>query len=452
MKRFSKLIPRLSSLIPQQQKVVVLGIDGVPFTLLTRFIDEGRMPNLSSLTKKGTFTSMTASIPDVSSTSWSTFMTGVNPGKHGIYGFTELQKNSYKWRFPNSGDIKSSTLWDVAGRNNKKSIVLNVPSTYPAGELNGILTAGFVALDLKKATYPESAYEYLKGIGYKMDVDTQKARQSSSALAEDIDKTFDIRKSAILHFLDNHEWDLFIGVITETDRLHHYLWNALHDSEHSQHTFFLGFYKKLDAFIGEMYDRAGDDIPFIILSDHGFTTIKKEVYINAWLKEKGYLKFRNEKPETFEDMLEESKIFALDPARFYIHLKDKYIHGSVNGSEYDSLRHKLKEELLSLVIDGEKAIKTVLFKEDIYHGSLYDNAPDLVALSYEGYDLKSAINKTELAGKGFLTGGHTREDAVFFINRKIEADDVNIIDIGPTIISLLGIKENSFDGRCLMNK
>lgn len=437
--------------IPQQRKVVVLGIDGVPFALLNRFMNEGRMPNLSTLTKKGTFTSMTASIPEVSSTSWSTFMTGVNPGKHGIYGFTELQKNSYKWRFPNSGDIKSSTLWDVAGRNNKKSIVLNVPSTYPAGELNGILTAGFVALDLKKATYPESAYEYLKGIGYKMDVDTQKARQSSSALAEDIDKTFDIRKNAILHFFDNHEWDLFIGVITETDRLHHYLWNALHDSEHSQHTFFLGFYKKLDAFIGEMYDRAGDDISFIILSDHGFTAIKKEVYINTWLKEKGYLKFRNEKPETFEDMLEESKIFALDPARFYIHLKDKYIHGSVNGSEYDSLRQKLKEELLSLVIDGEKAIKTVFFKEDIYHGSLYDNAPDLVALSYEGYDLKGAINKTELAGKGFLTGGHTREDAVFFINRKIEANDVNIIDVGPTIISLLGIKENSFDGRCLID-
>ncbi len=438
-------------LFKKEKKVVVLGIDGVPFTLLNRFMDEGRMPNLSTLTKKGTFTSMTASIPEVSSTSWSTFMTGVNPGKHGIYGFTELQKNSYKWRFPNSGDIKSSTLWDIAGRNNKKSIVLNVPSTYPARELNGILTAGFVALDLKKATYPESAYEYLKGIGYKMDVDTQKARQSSDALAEDIDKTFDIRKSAILHFLDNYEWDLFIGVITETDRLHHYLWIALQDESHPQHNFFLDFYNKLDIFIGEMYSRTGDDISFIILSDHGFTIIKKEVYINSWLREKGYLKFRNEKPETFEDMLEESKIFALDPARFYIHLKDNYIHGSVNGSEYDSLRQKLKEELLSLVIDGEKAIKAVLFKEDIYHGSLYDNAPDLVALPYEGYDLKGAINKTELAGKGFLTGGHTREDAVFFTNRKIEAKDVNIIDVGPTIISLLGIKENSFDGRCLVD-
>lgn len=438
-------------LFKKKKKVIVLGIDGVPYSLLTRFIKEGIMPNLESLAKNGTLTSMTASIPEVSSTSWSTFMTGVNPGKHGIYGFTELQKGTYKWRFPNFSDIKSDTLWDIAGRNNRKSIVLNVPSTYPARELNGILTAGFVALDLRKATYPESAYEYLKGIGYRMDVDTQKAKESSDALAEDIDRTFIIRKEAILHFMDNHECALFIGVITETDRLHHYLWVALDDEGHPQYNFFRDFYKKIDAFIGEVYKRVGDDIPFIILSDHGFTTIKREVYLNSWLKEKGYLKFKIENPQSFEDMHEESKVFALDPARFYIHVRGRYPHGSVDIGEYKDLRQKLKEELLSLVIDGEKIIKTVLFKEDIYHGRLFDDAPDLVALPYEGYDLKGSINKPHLSGMGSLTGGHTREDAVFFINRVIKKEDINIIDVGPTIISLLGIEENSFDGRCLVD-
>ena len=131
-----------------KDKVIVLGIDGVPCSLLNRFINEGLMPNLADLVKKGTLTPMTASIPEVSSTSWSTFMTGVNPGRHGIYGFTELQKGTYKWRFPNFNDIKSDTLWDIAGKYKKKSIVLNVPSTYPARELNGILTAGFLAIYL----------------------------------------------------------------------------------------------------------------------------------------------------------------------------------------------------------------------------------------------------------------------------------------------------------------
>jgi predicted AlkP superfamily phosphohydrolase/phosphomutase len=433
----------------KNQRVVVLGIDGVPFSLLNRFIDQGIMPNLGALAGKGTLTDMTATIPEISSTSWSTFMTGVNPGRHGIYGFMELQDGSYKWRFPNSSDIKSSTLWDIAGKNGKQSIIINVPSTYPARELNGILTAGFVALDLKKATYPESAYEYLKGIGYRMDVDTRKAQESASALAEDIGQTFEIRKKAILHFLDNKDWDLFVGVVTETDRLHHYLWVALNDTEHPQHAFFIDFYKKIDDFIGELYNRTGDDVPFIIVSDHGFTTIKKEIYLNVWLKEQGYLSFRKDNPESLDDMNPESRVFVLDPARFYIHLEGKYPHGSVSISDYNTLRNELKNELLSLTIDGEKVIKSVFFKEELYDGDMFDRAPDLVVLSYEGFDMKGAINKTELSGNSSLTGGHTRDNAVFYMNREINSKDVNIIDVGPTILSLLGI-HGSFDGTCLI--
>lgn len=426
--------------------MVVLGIDGVPYSLLKRFIDEGLMPNLAALADKGTLSGMTASIPEVSSTSWSTFMTGVNPGKHGIYGFMELQKGSYKWKFPDSGDVSSMTLWDIAGRNGRKSIVLNVPSTYPAKEMNGILTAGFVALDLKKATYPESAYKYLDDMGYIMDVNAKKAQESLEALAKEIDKTFEKRKKAIMHFLDTGEWSLFISVITETDRLHHYLWVALEDENHPQHDFFIGFYKKLDAFIGDMYKKVGDDIPFIMLSDHGFTTIKKEVYLNTWLKEQGYLKLKNDAPISMEDMHEESRVFALDPSRIYIHQKGKYTKGSVDQSDYEELRNRIKSELTELTFEGEKVIKQVLFKEEIYSGDLVKNAPDLVALSHKGYDLKGAINKPEVFGNSLLTGGHTRENAVFYINRDVDAKDVNIVDVGPTVISLLGIDNNDFDG------
>lgn len=431
-------------------RVVVIGIDGVPCSLLQQFIREGLMPNLAGVVEKGTLKSMTASIPEVSSTSWTTFMTGVNPGKHGIYGFMELQRGSYQWKFPNSNDVKSDTLWEIAGRHNKKSIVLNVPSTYPAKELNGILTAGFVALDLKKATYPEPAYKYLNSIGYKMDVDTKKALQSLDAFAEDINNTFAVRKKAILHFLDDHEWDLFIGVITETDRLHHYLWVALEDNNHPQHSFFIDFYKQLDVFIGEVYERLGENIPLIMLSDHGSTAIKQEIYLNAWLKEKGYLNFNKENPDSFEDILSESRIFVLDPSRFYIHLKDKYPRGSVDPGEYERLRQEIKEELESLTVEGERVIKTVLFKEDLYHGDFFNNAPDFVALSHEGYDLKGAVNKTKVAGRSFLTGAHTRDNAFFYINRKIDANDINIADTGPTVLSLLNIEGNNFDGISLL--
>jgi predicted AlkP superfamily phosphohydrolase/phosphomutase len=79
-------------------------------------------------------------------------MTGTNPGKHGVYGFLDLKPSSYKVYFPNATHVKGETLWDVLGRKGKRSVVLNVPSTYPAREINGVLVSGFVAIQLERAT------------------------------------------------------------------------------------------------------------------------------------------------------------------------------------------------------------------------------------------------------------------------------------------------------------
>ena len=103
---------------------------------------------------RGTLLQMDTSIPDISSVAWTSFMTGSNPGRHGIYGFLDLQPNSYKIYFPNSRHIQSKTLWDVAGGAGRRSVVINVPSTYPAQPLNGVLISGFVAININKATYP----------------------------------------------------------------------------------------------------------------------------------------------------------------------------------------------------------------------------------------------------------------------------------------------------------
>jgi predicted AlkP superfamily phosphohydrolase/phosphomutase len=433
-----------------RQKVVVLGIDGVPCTLLNRFDHDGVMPFLGKLIRQGTLCSMTASLPEVSSTSWSTFMTGVNPGKHGIYGFMELDKKSYSWKFPNTNDLKARTLWEIAGDSGKRSIVINIPSTYPARPLNGMLIAGFVALDLKKASYPDKMYQYLKGIGYKLDVDATKAVHATAAFTEDIMQTFKKRIEVIDYLYDTEEWDLFIAGITETDRLHHYLWDALDDNMHPQHEFFMQFYHELDKFIDSFYRRVGEETPFILVSDHGFSKIKNEIYLNSFLQQKGYLKFTKQKPESFAYIDSATKAFCLDPSRIYIHMKEKYARGCVNMSSYDEIRKALKEDLLSLTVNGEPVIRQVFLKEDIYHGQCFEEAPDMVVLPHEGYDLKGSIAKEGLTGKGPLTGGHTRENATFYINRRIACQNPNIVDAGVSVLKLLGIDIAGLDGTPLV--
>ncbi|GBE37175.1 type I phosphodiesterase / nucleotide pyrophosphatase [bacterium BMS3Bbin07] len=244
---------------------------------------------------------------------------------------------------------------------------------------------------------------------------------------------------------------MFIAAITGTDRLHHYLWAALDDASHPQHEFFISFYQELDRFIGAFYEKIDSEIPFIMLSDHGFTTIKKEVYLNVYLKEKGYLRFNKKEPESFEALDRESKAFVLDPSRVYIHLKDKFARGCVEKNSYEDLRNAIREDLLLLKIDGESVIKDVFFKEELYNGECFPEAPDIVVLSAEGYDLKGSIRKNELIGSGGpFTGGHTRGDATFYINRPASCDAPDIIDAGVTVLKLVDINTDGLDGNPLV--
>ncbi|MBI5440035.1 MAG: alkaline phosphatase family protein [Deltaproteobacteria bacterium] len=434
----------------QRKKVTVLGLDGVPYTLLTRLgADPGGFPNFARVLSRGTARSMNASIPEVSSTSWTCFMTAVNPGRHGIYGFTELPATSYAWRFPSFADLKARTLWDIAAEHGRRSTIINVPSTYPAKPLQGMLVSGFVALDLKKACYPESLYQYLNRIGYRLDVNTAKAAAGLNELAADIMETFRKRQEAILHLHGNGDSDLFIGTVTETDRLHHYFWDAFEDTKHPQHDFVWSFYRELDVFLGRFVDQLNEDDPFVMLSDHGFTLIKQEVYLNTFMQERGYLKFDTPNPKTFDTISSDSVAFVLDPARVYLHRRGRYQRGSVQDGEYESLRESIKSDLLGLKIGGENVIREVLYKEQVYSGDCCDDAPDLVALPYDGYDLKGALGKPALSGSGVLSGGHTRENALLYVNRPISGSKADIVDAGATVLHLLGIEVSGLDGVAL---
>src|SRR4029078_4702997 len=101
-----------------------LGLDGAPYTLLTRFASEGLMPCLAEVFRRGSAAPMDTALPEISAVAWSSFMTGVNPGKHGVYGFLDLDPKSYKLLFTNFHSVRAPALWDHLGRHGKRSIVL----------------------------------------------------------------------------------------------------------------------------------------------------------------------------------------------------------------------------------------------------------------------------------------------------------------------------------------
>jgi predicted AlkP superfamily phosphohydrolase/phosphomutase len=392
---------------------MVIGIDGVPYELVKDFARKGIMPNTKKLIDTYGLIKTKAPLPEVSSVSWTSFMTGMNPGEHGIYGFMEINRDNYSYTFPSFRNLPVKALWEEIGGRKKRSIILNLPNTYPARPLNGILVSGFVALDLEKAAYPPSIIPVLQEIDYQVDVDTAVGRSDKKLFLEELKEVLEMRYNLYKKLGKEEKWELFFFIITSTDRLHHFLFDAVDNPQSPYHQGFLDYYSKVDNILGEITtDMEKQGIPFIILSDHGFVKIKKEVYISQYLREWDYLHLDDEKPKNLKSMTGKTKIFALDPSRLYIHQEGKYKKGGVKKEKYQKLREDIKAKFMELEIEGEKVTKDVFYKEDIYYGKYLEQAPDLVLLANNGFDLKSGVTKSSQFGKTFFTGMHSRDNAM----------------------------------------
>jgi predicted AlkP superfamily phosphohydrolase/phosphomutase len=155
------------------QRAVILGFDGMDPDLADRFMKEGRLPNLVKLREKGTFSKLRTTFPAISPVAWSTFMTGVNPGKHNIYDFLARDTNNYlpylssaeikgpkrhikigKYSIPfGKTEIKAmrkgTPFWHWLGNAGIFSSVIRVPVTFPPEKFQGVLLSGMCVPDLK---------------------------------------------------------------------------------------------------------------------------------------------------------------------------------------------------------------------------------------------------------------------------------------------------------------
>lgn len=420
----------------RQKRVLVLGLDGVPYSLLLEFCRQGIMPQTAEFLSQGRLYPMKASLPEISAVSWTDFMTGTNSATHGIFGFTDFKPSSYDLRFPNFHDVQIPTIWEKLGQKGKKCIVINQPATYPARPIKGVLISGFVAIDLAKAVYPPREIERLKKINYLIDVDTAAARANREVLWSDLKKTLDSRWQALKLYW-NENWDYFELVITGTDRLHHYFMKAAQRSDHPYHEAFINYYRCVDDLIGHLLhaftSEKGSLDDVFLLSDHGFCELEKEVYLNCWLKQQGLLSFQVEEPHSLGDLDDSTVAFALDPNRLYLHLRGKFPRGKIEPSQRDYWCEEIKKALLQLEYKGNKVIQSVYAAEEIYSGPLISHGPDLIVISFPGFDLKGSIKKKDLFLDSDLEGMHTYDNAFFWTTAEIQ-ENLKIADCHQIIM------------------
>jgi predicted AlkP superfamily phosphohydrolase/phosphomutase len=425
-----------------QKRLFILGLDGSPLPLLRQLMQEGDLPNLSRLFEKGSAVEMSSSLPDVSAVAWTSVNTGMNPAKHGIYGFIDRKPGTDSIEVMTATHVRAKTIWELVSEGGRRAVAINVPLSFPPQRINGVVISDFLAPSLDRAVFPASLFPTLKSMDYRIDTDPWQARQSLDAFIDDFTVTAQKRAEAVLYLMEREAWDLFMVVFMETDRLHHFMWQYLEDQDSPYEVKFREAYRLIDGLAGKIIDKLDPEDALILMSDHGFTSLRKEVYLNVWLEEQGYLRFLPNRDKGLDAISPESRAFSLDPGRIYLNLQGREPRGSVSAAESAGLLTELIMEVKELrdPESNDLIVREVYPRDEIYDGPYLDRAPDLLVMSHDGFDIKGTFESDALTGRGKLVGMHKYDNATLFVrDRQIVVGHASVHDVLPTACALMSL-------------
>ena len=436
---------------PALGRVIVLGFDGLEPTLVKKWIAEGKLPNFERLVREGTFGDLISVLPPASAPAWVSAMTGVNPGKHGVYGFLASGLPGY---YADAGPAASGpvyntsaqrgfdAVWDVIGRHGRRSVVINVPLTSPADSLNGVMVAGFPHTSEDVSTYywPRSLAGLLGN--YRFDAFAEScARGTEGQYIDSLNATSAARLDLGLTLFETEKWDLFWLVFTFTDRYQHHFWKFA-DSSHPMYDSDGGemygrqiedAYRRADQYLGLFIQRAEDSDLVIVMSDHGFGPAYHIVNSQNFL---------------FRALGATEEVMCTE---FFGGTFEISTAGAGAEEKYTSLRNWLVRHLSELedTDRGCKVVDSIYCKEEIYTGPYLYRAPDVVCREKPGYlfftlprtpDLRLLDNGP--APDRMFSGYHVRRGLVGFYGSKVNRGgtvEARIVDVAPTIYAYLGV-------------
>ncbi|MCX6095298.1 MAG: alkaline phosphatase family protein [Candidatus Bipolaricaulota bacterium] len=418
------------------KRLFILSLDGVPCSFLKEGIAAGRFPNLGRL---GEPVEIASTFPPVSSVAWATFSTGVNPGRHGVFGFLELDRATGAETIPTAANLCSPTLWKMLNAQGKRTIVMNVPLTYPPQELDGIMISCFLCPDLARGVTPRSLLPRLRRLDYRIEPDPSLAATDRGAYLGEILATLRAERRVLFDLLPE-PWDLFMAHVMMTDRMNHFFWQDGLDPKSEFHEAFLRFYREVDELVGEVDRLLPADVEVFLLSDHGFSSVKAEVDLNALLAQEGYLCY-GDGGAGLADIARSSRAYSLIPGRVYLGRSG----GNPGSHGTDAQERPTREDIRVLLSrlengGGKRLLERVVLREEAYSGDCSSLAPDLVLLGSPGYDLKAKTSPGPvMAAPALRSGMHTYGDAFALRRGGTLRPGGTILDATPTVFRLMGL-------------
>lgn len=456
------------------QKLVLIGLDGATFRVLYPLVDAGVMPTLARFMQEGASGVLLSTHPPVTCPAWPTMFTGVNPGKHGVYSFSFRDPKTGRMRTARSTDVAARKIWKIIADTGKRAVILNVPITFPAESVNGIMLSGFVSPEQSPyVTCPKELKEQLcdKFNTLSLNWDVLRYRPRRHRKREQhirhINKLMKLRCRQFDYLTNQNQFDFCFLVHEYTDRVNHLFYHLLdpacqaHHSPANQLALKLlhdGF-RELDSSLARLQDSFGKNTNYIFVSDHGFDKVSQWVYMNNLLAQHGLLTLKGLK--TWADVVarhlhipnsirlrlgfeERQPWHRQDPSRdllvdytrtrafagpqlehaVYVNLKGKYPRGTVEpGAEYERTKRRIID-VLSAATDprtGKPVFEGVWAREQIYEGPHLQNAPDVIYELAPGYMVSSTTLPGSLLRRRFLRrlrpgwdiSGYHRPEGIF---------------------------------------
>jgi len=421
-------------------KILVIGLDGATFDLIDPWIGEGKLPVLAECITKGTRSRLESTPLSNSAQAWSSFITGKNPGKHGIYDFFETRSDSYGVRFLNASFRKGQSLWRLISDAGMAVGVMNVPITYPPEAVNGFLIPGLDSPGIDgDFAYPSGLMEEVNRAvgGYILEAGIWghiRQGRPDKALQGLLDMVR-TRTATAEYLMARKDWDLFMMVYTATDKVQHHFWKYIDPTRpesqgaNPYRDAIYEVYQEIDRGLERLLEAAGD-ASVMIMSDHGAgPSSRRTMYINRWLSKEGFLHYKdsgglsgrcgrlkygaldrvyNEVKKRLPRNVKETLLRLFPKLRdkvdsvlflpgidwlrtvaysrenhpaIFINTEGREAEGCVApGEPYEAIRDTIMEKLQRLRCpEAGKPIVGQIFKgEDLYHGPEAFKAPDII--------------------------------------------------------------------------
>jgi predicted AlkP superfamily phosphohydrolase/phosphomutase len=490
----------------RMNRLLLIGLDGADPVLMTHWMEEGYLPNLAGLAARGAFTPCRSTTPPATFPAWTTCVTGVNPGRHGIFDFTELAQGEYAIRFVNGSRRLVPAIWNVVSEAGGRVCVLGVPATWPPEAVNGIMVSGFDSPVCQRAdrsfVYPTSAWPAVRGWPY---ADFQESRIGPGwhdmALRK-LHEGIAAKERIACKLMAQEPWDFFMLVFGESDTVSHHFW-LFHDPASPRHrpgyeTAIRDIYRRLDDAVGTLMKAFGES-HVLVVSDHGFGGAGTGVvHLNNWLATHGHLKFSEGGGDTLAKKI---AMAAVPPAwrgalfrklrplanrvesssRFggidwsgtsawseelnyfpsiRINLRGREPEGQVAPENYDTYCSELCNELKSW-----QWIDEAWRREELFSGASVERAPDIVLklADDDGYAVnclrarggpafRRLASDEYIGGKERGMNGVHRPDGVLLLSKPLLQPVTRLLDMAPTALALMGLAAPAMEGTVLAGK